>query len=629
MINYFEKFDYYKNANKQLKELNELCLLFKNMNFLIYLIYGTLLGIVRNNDLIEKDDDIDISYISKKHTFKSVLDEFEYNIRPKLEERGYKIEYIKWSFGKDIKRLCMGQYHLIRNNVCLDLWVSWIDKTKKLWFSPLCEGELTEKDLLPLKRIKFKQYYYYIPNKSKTLLQFLYGVNWKTPAQFKPKVNYFFFQRQIIKIIDEYGWAYDFVAREQQKYSVQDLQIQKIEAYNLDNNPDLIYICSPAMYKNVGSHILPFKAKSKNIVVLGGYSSDTKIKYDFADLIITISPTRRQELQKMYPNNEVIFLPESVDTNFFYPIKQNNKDFIIGYAGRLHKLKRIYLFKKLDFPIKIQSEHKKSDFIKGRSLKPMLDFYHSIDCLIILSKTEAMSRVISEAMACGLPVISTDTGSARMILDTKWIITETSEDDIVITANKLLHLLKSNPKLRKNVGKRNRSFVNKYINSKKNQKYWDRVFSIMVDSHYLMKERLIKVKEIEEEYLQTLEISLEIYEIKKETIIDIIPKHPKVARQKKINKEIIKALIEQNYKVCLMNETCYKAITNKSLDSCELHLGIDNLEKGKILFPRLNLCAFPKNVKSWSIYGLKVFVPFPVVNYLENLYGVNWKNHEL
>jgi len=100
-------------------------------NLDIYLVYGTLLGVIRENDFIAHDNDIDLAYLSNKNNAKDVLDEF-YKISSTLKE--YKM----------LSRLCdKGQMHVYSPNRThkYDMWTSWIAKDK-FYLSPLFDGDV-------------------------------------------------------------------------------------------------------------------------------------------------------------------------------------------------------------------------------------------------------------------------------------------------------------------------------------------------------------------------------------------------------------------------------------------------------------------------------------------------------
>lgn len=286
----------------------------------------------------------------------------------------------------------------------------------------------------------------------------------------------------VLKVIDVWGWAYFFVGKEQQKYSKHNIIMQKYDEINL-NNIDIIYIHSPNISSVIKSE-LPIEAKKKGIKIVGAYGGEINQKYVHSDLIVSISLNYLDYLKKLYFNeSKVVFLPESVDSNFF-TYNFNTNSFKVGYAGKLrNQIKRSYLLDQLKFPVVKQNNWGNQFFVENRTLKPMLDFYHSIDVLIVTSSSECMPRVILEAMACGLPVISTDVGSISLLLDSEWIVPVNPEKEVINQINNKLDLLKNNINLRKQVGERNRNHINKYFSWKRNQPLWDKVFELIMDNN--------------------------------------------------------------------------------------------------------------------------------------------------
>ena len=57
----------------------------------------------------------------------------------------------------------------------------------------------------------------------------------------------------IVKIVDQWGWAYHFLDREQQKYSRHNIIIQRHTDVCLDN-VDIVYIHSPDFSIIIGSN---------------------------------------------------------------------------------------------------------------------------------------------------------------------------------------------------------------------------------------------------------------------------------------------------------------------------------------------------------------------------------------
>jgi glycosyltransferase involved in cell wall biosynthesis len=111
------------------------------------------------------------------------------------------------------------------------------------------------------------------------------------------------------------------------------------------------------------------------------------------------------------------------------------EDFVIGYAGRLVKEKGVDLLitalaqlptarlliagsgperKRLESLARQLGLHERVTFTAITSTQ-MSDFYNQLDCLVVPSRTlpnwkEQFGRVLVEAMACGVPVIGSDSG---------------------------------------------------------------------------------------------------------------------------------------------------------------------------------------------------------------------------
>lgn len=103
----------------------------------------------------------------------------------------------------------------------------------------------------------------------------------------------------------------------------------------------------------------------------------------------------------------------------YHPIK--NQELLIKSFNQFAKNKDVFLHlagKNLafeNFSDFIDSENK-NKFIWYGEVSETLEFYKSIDALILTSKSEGFPNVIGEAMAIGVPVISTDAGESYQII---------------------------------------------------------------------------------------------------------------------------------------------------------------------------------------------------------------------
>lgn len=289
-------------------------------------------------------------------------------------------------------------------------------------------------------------------------------------------------QLNVLRCGDQNWWIYAHIAKDHAKYSRHNITYAKWDTVNL-TGIDVIYIHSPDI-SNWHASTLPLIAKSKGIKVIGAYagnpkhwSHDIHKKYIYADLIVAISPETYSFAKLHYPETPIMFLPESVDTDYFIPKVFNPTSFNIGWAGGKHKaIKRFEITRHLDYPIIVQDNWKDLQQInEGINSAIMQKFYNRIDCLIVTSESECAPAVVMEAMAVGLPVIATNVGTVPYLLNEEWIVPVHPVEQTIYEMNIRLEQLKTNPELRKLVGEQNRKWVNQWFSWKNTTEIWDTV----------------------------------------------------------------------------------------------------------------------------------------------------------
>ena len=142
------------------------------------IIFGTLLGAIREGDFISHDEDVDVFvYYNSFYLIKDILIDF----------RGFGFELIRYS--SDL-------LSLKRKNNFIDIYIFKINLNYEIW---KCMGyELNNKYLEDLDKIKFLGYEFRIPAHAEELLIFFYGSDWQIP-----KIGYHA-QPQNYKILRQY-----------------------------------------------------------------------------------------------------------------------------------------------------------------------------------------------------------------------------------------------------------------------------------------------------------------------------------------------------------------------------------------------------------------------------------------
>lgn len=255
-----------------------------------------------------------------------------------------------------------------------------------------------------------------------------------------------------------FGWAFHFIAQGIQKYSRNECIIKRWEEVNhTDDNYDCLFCMNDSVWfalRQKQGYLE--KIKNRCVGIRGEQMPSDRIlkgwKIGAVNMKIHDSLKNAPDL----PIKGLFFTPNGVDTAIFKPSLRDDSKFIVGWAGNpTQPLKRYHLLQQIHFPLLIQAKWGQKFFCKERTRDEMVQFYSRINAFINVSSHEGMPQSILEAAATGLPIIVTNAGGMSEFVDPKWVVSATSENDIMQTVNNKLMEFKLNLALRRSVGETN------------------------------------------------------------------------------------------------------------------------------------------------------------------------------
>jgi glycosyltransferase involved in cell wall biosynthesis len=182
-----------------------------------------------------------------------------------------------------------------------------------------------------------------------------------------------------------------------------------------------------------------------------------------AKAVTTVSESLKNAMIKRGLKNKYFIVPNVVDTNIFYPIRPRYKgkkkrflhvsllDDRKNVSGIINVMKKLSETRN-DFELHIigegENRKKLEKLSKDLSIKNSYVFFHgakntqevadimrSCDCLIIFSYFENLPCIMIEAMASGLPIISTDVGGiSEHINKERGVLIQPSDEEAFIHA---------------------------------------------------------------------------------------------------------------------------------------------------------------------------------------------------
>ena len=254
-------------------------------------------------------------------------------------------------------------------------------------------------------------------------------------------------------IVDVYDWAWDIASRELLKALPNSIgRIVSIRDFNKVNpmQYDVVLIYPWGMH-NIISRLSPMNtvvcmAGGEQLNMMGSFKKLCG-RFKFFGACNKVIQDR---LQAELPDKTILLLSHGVDTQRFKPGPPRDAGFTVGWAGSHERI-----LKRLFFAREIAAKGGFHLAVAGFKQYPhsaMPGFYQGLDAFLVTSDKEAHPLVVYEAMATGLPVVTTHVGDVdRYIID--------GVNGFILPVNapverfvEVLNWLKNDPTLRARIG---------------------------------------------------------------------------------------------------------------------------------------------------------------------------------
>lgn len=235
---------------------------------------------------------------------------------------------------------------------------------------------------------------------------------------------------KILSIENSLKWSWSFALlalKKSLKYDV----VRFKRMVNFELPEDIIKFFDVTLIQNVDTLKLISdnnKNDYKKMIIRVGDMATSKDKYsDQLKRVGAIVATNNELYKKVSGYNKNSYMiPNGCDIELFKPKPHDPyekvKTFTVGFAGNIYGQGMFY--KGYDLYSKAISgmyyvDHLEALFNNNQINHEDMpaDFYHKIDCLILPTKGEGCSNVTMEALACGVPVITTKTGYHGEVLE--------------------------------------------------------------------------------------------------------------------------------------------------------------------------------------------------------------------
>lgn len=182
----------------------------------------------------------------------------------------------------------------------------------------------------------------------------------------------------------------------------------------------------PIVLSMMGSDLLGTPTQAGRMTLRGNFDINLS-KYLAKKVNYVIVKSDQMEVQLKY-GVKVQVIPNGVDFDFFKPenkssvrqrLEIDENEFLILFLGDPNEYRKNFNLAKESIN-KFKSEYNNKVKLLnpfGVSQEEIVDYLNASDVLLLTSYWEGSPNVVKEAMACNLPIISTDVGDVKKIID--------------------------------------------------------------------------------------------------------------------------------------------------------------------------------------------------------------------
>ena len=196
-----------------------------------------------------------------------------------------------------------------------------------------------------------------------------------------------------------------------------------------------------------------------------------------AKSVIANSEGLRELAHRSIPNQKIKVIPNGVDTSEFKPGKAKNKELTLISTGRLIERKgyqylilalkglkvKLILIGDGNLNKELKSLAKKNKvnviFEGSKEHSEIAKSLHRADIFVLPSLNEGMSNSILEAMAAGLPIITTNTGGSKELIRGNGYIISKDPKTMTKEIKEIIKIYEDNPEIREKHAKKSREIA--------------------------------------------------------------------------------------------------------------------------------------------------------------------------